>query len=59
MRALLDAPNRHYARDVRYVTIEPGHISLHGVALTDDEYRTLRVIAERMKQQQVAEVVTC
>lgn len=36
-------------RDIRFVTIEPGRISLHGVALTDGEYAVLRGIAERMK----------
>lgn len=36
--------------DIRYVTIEPGRISLHGVALTDGEYAVLRGIAERMKR---------
>jgi hypothetical protein len=44
-------------RDVRYVTIEPGRISLHGIALSDAEYAVLRGIAERMKRAQtVAEV---
>jgi hypothetical protein len=37
-------------RDIRFVTIEPGRISLHGVALTDGEYAVLRGIAERMKR---------
>lgn len=37
------------ARDVRFVSVEPGRISLHGVALTDGEYAVLRGIAERMK----------
>lgn len=37
------------ARDIRYVSIEPGRISLHGVSLTDGEYAVLRGIAERMK----------
>lgn len=36
-------------RDVRFLTIEPGRISLHGIALTDGEYAVLRGIAERMK----------
>ena len=49
MSALLDASKVATTRAIRFVTVEPGHISLHGVALTDDEYRTLRVIAERMK----------
>lgn len=43
-------------RDVRFVTVEPGRISLHGVALTDSEYAMLKAIAERMKH---AEAVTC
>jgi hypothetical protein len=38
------------ARDVRFLTVEPGRISLHGVVLTDAEYATLRAIAERMKR---------
>lgn len=38
------------ARDIRYVSIEPGRISLHGVSLTDGEYAVLRGIAERMKR---------
>ena len=38
------------ARDVRFLTVEPGRISLHGVALTDAEYTMLRAIAERMKR---------
>lgn len=38
------------ARDVRFLTVEPGRISLHGVALTDAEYAMLRAIAERMKR---------
>ena len=37
------------SRPIRYVSIEPGRISLHGVALTDDEYHVLLVISERMK----------
>jgi hypothetical protein len=40
------------ARDVRFLTVEPGRISLHGVALTDAEYVMLRAIAERMKVAQ-------
>lgn len=36
-------------RDVRFVTVEPGRISLHGVALTDAEMAMLKAIAERMK----------
>ncbi|KAE8757332.1 hypothetical protein FSO04_24230 [Paraburkholderia madseniana] len=36
-------------RDIRYLTIEPGRISLHGIALTDGEIAVLRGIAERMK----------
>lgn len=47
------------ARDVRFVSVEPGRISLHGVALTDGEYAVLRGIAERMKQKQIAELATC
>lgn len=46
-------------RGVRFVTVEPGRISLSGVVLTEAEYRTLRAIAERMKQKQIAEVMTC
>jgi hypothetical protein len=38
------------ARDLRFVSIEPGRIQLHGIALTDGEYAVLRGIAERMKQ---------
>lgn len=41
---------RARARDIRFLTIEPGRISLHGVALTDGEYAVLRGIAERMKR---------
>lgn len=41
--------------DIRYLTIEPGRISLHGIALTDGEYAVLRAIAERMKVQVSAE----
>lgn len=37
------------AREVRFLTIEPGRISLHGIALTENEYAVLRGIAERMK----------
>lgn len=37
------------ARELRYVTIEPGRISLHGIAITENEYAVLRGIAERMK----------
>lgn len=37
-------------RSIRYVSIEPGRISLHGVSLTDSEYAVLRGIAERMKR---------
>ena len=36
-------------KEIRFVTVEPGRISLHGVALTDSEYAMLRAIAERMK----------
>ena len=58
MTGLLDAPKAAAtrARDIRFVTVEPGRVSLHGVALTDAEYRTLLALAERMKQQQIAEV---
>jgi protein gp37 len=35
---------------IRFVSIEPGRISLHGVSLTDGEYAVLRGIAERMKR---------
>lgn len=56
---LLDASKVATTRAIRFVTVEPGRISLSGVALTEDEYRTLRAIAERMKQKQVAEMVTC
>jgi len=41
---------RARTRDVKYLTVEPGRISLHGVALTDSEYAMLRGIAERMKR---------
>ncbi|MFM0263304.1 hypothetical protein [Paraburkholderia sediminicola] len=41
---------RARARDIRFLTIEPGRISLHGIALTDGEYAVLRGIAERMKR---------
>jgi hypothetical protein len=37
-------------RHLRFVSIEPGRISLHGIALTDGEYAVLRGIAERMKR---------
>lgn len=43
----MNAPTK---REVRFLTIEPGRISLHGVALTDGEYAVLRGIAERMKR---------
>lgn len=50
-------------REVRFLTIEPGRISLHGVSLTDSEYAVLRGIAERMKRAQtiaeVAREATC
>jgi hypothetical protein len=41
------------ARDLRFVTIEPGRISLHGISLTDSEMAMLRGIAERMKRPQL------
>lgn len=46
------------ARAIRFVSIEPGRISLHGVALTDSEYAVLRGIAERMKLRNCAESQT-
>ncbi|CAE6713190.1 hypothetical protein R75461_01156 [Paraburkholderia nemoris] len=45
-------------RDIRYVTIEPGRISLHGIALTDGEYAVLRGIAERMKVRHWSDCAT-
>ena len=43
---------------VQFLTVEPGRVSLHGVALTDAEYAMLRAIAERMRRSKVtAEVV--
>jgi hypothetical protein len=42
------------ARAIRYLTVEPGRISLHGIALTDSEYAMLRGIAERMKRTPAA-----
>jgi protein gp37 len=48
---------------IRFVTVEPGRISLHGVVLTDSEYAMLRAIAERMKRAdtiaEVAREATC
>lgn len=43
----------HKSRNMRFVSIEPGRISLHGIALTDAEYAVLRGIAERMKREPV------
>jgi hypothetical protein len=39
---------------IRFLTVEPGRISLHGVALTESEYAMLRAIAERMKHEPAA-----
>lgn len=57
MTQLPDSPKSATTRTrVRFLTVEPGRISSHGVVLSDAEMRTLRAIAERMKH---AEAVTC